>query len=280
MTPIITITPEIIGTEETNTVNARELHQSLEVKKKYSDWVKAQISSLGFEENVDYITISLKREIANSGYKTVKEYILTLDAAKHIAMASRSARGKAIRAYFIEVEKQWRRQAQTSAVPAVIEMVVANLKQLGDVVAVLSDQMERLDRRLLVHEQAEAHRREQARRRQAQRKARPASLVAQAYEGRRAAFLTQVHGVLLSAGVPLNQTELLRRSGYKRDDKTARKWLGEGIGVYWRVRAEGRSVLYRLIDGAEARAEAEGAKVSAGASAALTSGLMGKGAAS
>ena len=57
---IIPITKQIIGEEETNSVDARTLWQSLTIKKKFADWIKAQINSLGFEKNIDYITIPQK----------------------------------------------------------------------------------------------------------------------------------------------------------------------------------------------------------------------------
>ena len=108
MSALIKIDTAIVGNEEVNAVNARELYSTLEVKKDFSNWIKQQISSLGLEENTDYITTPQKRGVANGGYKMVTEYILTLDAAKHIAMASRTPKGKEVRAYFIEVEKQFR----------------------------------------------------------------------------------------------------------------------------------------------------------------------------
>lgn len=208
MNQLIAITTQIIGTEETNAVNARDLHTALEVKKDFSNWVKAQIGGLGLEDNIDYIKLTQKGELSKTG-QWRNEYILTLDAAKHIAMASRSSKGKEVRRYFIEIEKQWRSTAQGIS-PHLIEIVLANLTQLGEVVATLSGQMERLDRRLLGYEQAEAYRREQARLSRARRKHTPNAQVAQAYEGRRAQFLTHVHGVLMQAGEPLGQGELLR----------------------------------------------------------------------
>ncbi len=75
-----------IGNEEVQTVNARELWKTLEIRRDFSNWIKSQINSLGLEENFDLITTRQKRRIANGGYKEVTEYILTLDTAKHIAM--------------------------------------------------------------------------------------------------------------------------------------------------------------------------------------------------
>jgi len=143
MNPIITITAQIIGTEETNAVNARELHQALEIKKDFSDWMKRQIKSLGLDENIDYILLPKKVEQV-SGAKYLKEYILTLDAAKHIAMASRSPKGKEVRAYFIEVEKRYH---STDTMPD--EAVISLLKQMSESLNIMATNqahiLERLD---------------------------------------------------------------------------------------------------------------------------------------
>lgn len=241
----ITITTQIIGTEETNAVNARELHNSLEVKKKYSDWIKAQIESLGLEENVDYITTSLKREVANGGYKTVNEYILTLDAAKHIAMASRSAKGKEVRAYFIEIEKRYRSGVANVAQQPIMEAVLESLHNIGQVVSALGMQMERLDRRLQIYEEKEIYRREKARLRASRNGG--SYLIGSAYESRRKQFISLIQSILRETEASLNQSQLLIAAGYRRDDKTARKWLGEGIGIYWRVEPSRNQLIYTLL---------------------------------
>jgi phage anti-repressor protein len=116
-----------IGEESVNSVSARELHSKLEVKKDFSDWIKAQIKRGMFEENIDFITIwhDPQKEVVKSsaeilqifrntqqavrnGYQT--DYILTLDTAKHIALMSGTVRGKEVRNYFIEVEKKYWQQ--------------------------------------------------------------------------------------------------------------------------------------------------------------------------
>lgn len=100
MSEIIKISSEVIGTEKANSVNTRELHQILDIKKQFSDWISIQINSLGLEKNVDYIVY----EVRGNG-RPQKEYIITTDTAKHISMASRTAKGKEVRNYFIEIEK-------------------------------------------------------------------------------------------------------------------------------------------------------------------------------
>jgi phage anti-repressor protein len=100
MNELIKISSEVIGTENVNSVNARDLHKTLEIDKKFADWINHQINSLGLEKNVDYITY-----IEKGNGRPQKEYIITTDIAKHISMASRTVRGKEIRNYFIEIEK-------------------------------------------------------------------------------------------------------------------------------------------------------------------------------
>lgn len=106
MSEIIKISSEVIGTEKTNSVNARELHQVLEIGKQFGNWINAQINSLGLEKNVDYIVYEEKVKAGN-GFTTKKEYIITTDTAKHISMASRTAKGKEVRNYFIQIEKEY-----------------------------------------------------------------------------------------------------------------------------------------------------------------------------
>jgi len=104
MKQLIKIETQIIGTDEVNSVNARELWRVLEIKQQFADWIKAQINTLGLEENIDYITVHLK---VNGGKFANIDYIITTDTAKHISMASRTVKGKEVRRYFIEVEKKF-----------------------------------------------------------------------------------------------------------------------------------------------------------------------------
>lgn len=106
MSEIIKISSEVIGTEKVNSVNARELHQVLTIEKQFSNWIDYQIKSLGLEKNVDYIVYEEKVK-AGIGFTTKKEYIITTDTAKHISMASRTAKGKEVRNYFIQIEKEY-----------------------------------------------------------------------------------------------------------------------------------------------------------------------------
>jgi len=89
MAKLIRVTKKQVGNESIQTANARELWEFLEIKKDFSDWIKNQIESLDLEENFDFKVFHLKGENPKGGRPEI-EYVLTLDTAKHIAMASRT----------------------------------------------------------------------------------------------------------------------------------------------------------------------------------------------
>lgn len=83
------------------TVNARELHEFLEVQTRFADWIKRRISEYGFEDNVDFITI-----LNYENSPPAKEYHISLDMAKELSMVERNEKGKQARQYFIAMEKK------------------------------------------------------------------------------------------------------------------------------------------------------------------------------
>lgn len=87
------------------TVNARDLHEALGVNYRFNDWIKEQLQD--FKENQDFIIFTDKPVKMGKG-RPRRDYALTLDCAKHICMMSRCEKGKQLRQYFIEVEKQYR----------------------------------------------------------------------------------------------------------------------------------------------------------------------------
>ena len=87
--------------------NARDLHAFLEAGKDFSTWVKDRIEQHGFVENQDFVFDSpnLGNQTGRGGDRRSKEYHLTIDAAKHIAMAEHTPKGKEARDWFIECER-------------------------------------------------------------------------------------------------------------------------------------------------------------------------------
>jgi anti-repressor protein len=74
-------------------VKARDLHKFLEVGKDFSTWIKDRIKQIEFVENQDLIVSPETGEQTGRGGHNRKEYHLTLDMAKHLAMIERTPKG-------------------------------------------------------------------------------------------------------------------------------------------------------------------------------------------
>ena len=117
MNELINITKTTINDEEVNAVNARELWQKLESKQRFADWIKDRLE--GFTDGQDFTVHKIMK--GEDGRFQPTEYIISLDVAKHIAMLERNEQGRKIRQYFIEVEKEFRRQtSKTLPTPEVL----------------------------------------------------------------------------------------------------------------------------------------------------------------
>ncbi|EEX8329457.1 phage antirepressor Ant [Escherichia coli] len=105
-TQLIPVFEGTISNEPTLLVNARDLHGFLEVGKDFSNWIRARLNEYGFVENLDYILFS--PNLAKTPGRRRKDYHLTLDTAKELAMVEHNEKGRQIRRYFIECEKKLR----------------------------------------------------------------------------------------------------------------------------------------------------------------------------
>jgi phage anti-repressor protein len=121
------IANDIMPIYETETgekiVNARVLHEKLFILTRFNDWIARMIDSYGFIEGEDFYSF-----LSKSGGRPTREYHLTLDTAKEIAMVQNNEAGRAIRKYFIKVEKQYRQQYQLPKTQA--EMMLMAAQQL------------------------------------------------------------------------------------------------------------------------------------------------------
>lgn len=105
MNELIKIESRKTSSGEILTVNARDIHTFLGIKRRFADWIKDQIERGRFVEHRDFISlhVKVKRE---TGATTRIEYHFTIDAAKHIAMMSNTDKGFEVRDYFIECERR------------------------------------------------------------------------------------------------------------------------------------------------------------------------------
>lgn len=150
-----TIGTAVMRGQPVQAINARQLQASLGSKKDFSNWIKAQIERLGLIEGLEWAKGDLSAqkgeqktllpqkgeqngfarpegEEARGGHNKT-EYILTIDAAKQVAMASNTPRGRDVRLYFIECERMLsidqQRQANETADRLAIERVAAEAAQ-------------------------------------------------------------------------------------------------------------------------------------------------------
>lgn len=89
---------DLIKLSETNRqfpVDSRDLHEALNVATPHTMWIQRRLE--GFEVDTEYLTELLGPE---------KVFYLSLDVAKHVAMLERTEKGKQVRQWFIEREKQ------------------------------------------------------------------------------------------------------------------------------------------------------------------------------
>lgn len=86
-------------------VSARDLYKGLEIKTRFSLWVNQNFKS--FEEKQDFMSVVTTTDMPNGGTKRIQDYVLTIDMAKELCMMSKTSKGREVRKYFIQVEKNW-----------------------------------------------------------------------------------------------------------------------------------------------------------------------------
>ena len=110
MNELIKLNKQTINDETVQTVNAEDLYKFLEVKSKFADWISRRIKDYGFLENQDYVCIFQKKETQRTdgqlGVTVTKEYQISIDMAKELAMVERNDKGREARRYFIECENK------------------------------------------------------------------------------------------------------------------------------------------------------------------------------
>lgn len=83
-------------------VSARELHEFLEVKSRFNDWIKNRITKYDFIDGIDYTKILVQCNRGQNEY----DFVISLDMAKELSMVENNENGKKARRYFIACEKK------------------------------------------------------------------------------------------------------------------------------------------------------------------------------
>lgn len=112
-------------------VMGRDLHEFLQIGAHYKDWFP-RMAAYGFEEGTDYC-LKIERSTPPAGMPSRPRlnHIVSLDMAKEIAMIQRSELGKQARRYFIEAEKELRRQTQAKIQPIPSDMSRLDILELA-----------------------------------------------------------------------------------------------------------------------------------------------------
>lgn len=107
------------------TVSLRDLHQTLEVKERFSVW--ADRIKATFE---DELTSVGKPTVVNNGAERILEdYETSIDIAKHICLMSKTEKGRECRQYLIDLEKAWNTPEQIFArALKLADQTIASLK--------------------------------------------------------------------------------------------------------------------------------------------------------
>ena len=109
-------------------VNARELHTFLESKQQFADWIKNRICRYDFEEGTDFVVFH--KDMKNSkGGRTSIEYAITVTMAKELAMVENNKKGKEVRKYFIECERQAKQANIAPQITSIEDLLNASLEQ-------------------------------------------------------------------------------------------------------------------------------------------------------
>lgn len=96
--------PVNYDTEEP-TVSARDLHKALEIQSRFSRWFDTNKEL--FTEGEDFNKCTSSTVVNNGAVRQIEDYEITMLMAKHLAMMSRTEKGKEVRDYLINLERAW-----------------------------------------------------------------------------------------------------------------------------------------------------------------------------
>ncbi|WCD79146.1 antA/AntB antirepressor family protein [Pseudomonas sp. TUM22785] len=92
----------VLGGDQVRLVDARSLHRFLQVDARFNDWIARRIGEYEFQDGRDFYSLLSK----SNGGRPSREFHVTLDMAKELAMVERNEKGRQARRYFIECEKR------------------------------------------------------------------------------------------------------------------------------------------------------------------------------
>jgi phage anti-repressor protein len=131
-------TEELFGGETVKAIDARRLHEFLEVETEFSHWIRRRIEQFRFREGVDFClagqgeldsTKLTDQKRTHGGDRRSKEYALTLRMAQHLCLTEETDRGEMARDWIWAREAELRRR----------ESSPVNLRDPDTLLALLGD---------------------------------------------------------------------------------------------------------------------------------------------
>lgn len=95
------------------TVSARDLHEALGIKERFSLWFGRYDKY--FESGTDFTSVGKPTVVNNGAERVLEDFCMTTDMAKHISMMTKTEKGRQMRQYFIDLEKAWNTPEQVMA---------------------------------------------------------------------------------------------------------------------------------------------------------------------
>ena len=95
----------ILNGVDESLVDARTLHKVLQVGKAFAAWIRNRIDEYSFVENQDFALAIQNGKAKQHGGHNKKDYHLSLDMAKELAMIEKTDIGRMVRRYFIQCER-------------------------------------------------------------------------------------------------------------------------------------------------------------------------------
>lgn len=120
-------------------INARDLHERLEIGTAYKDWFPRMVE-YGFEEGKDFNSLKNERVQTEGGRavtRTVTEHHLSISMAKEICMIQRTEKGREVRRYLIAIENRW--NSPEAVMSRALQMADKKLHELSMSVLLLEE---------------------------------------------------------------------------------------------------------------------------------------------
>ena len=102
----------------------RDLWKALEISKKYTDWCNTQLED--FTQGIDFTDVHLRVNINNVA---LHDHAVTIEVAKHIALMSRTDKGKQYRQKLIELEESTLTPKIPKTYEEALEHLLASVKE-------------------------------------------------------------------------------------------------------------------------------------------------------